>query len=94
MVNDAKMAALAEYHALTAQDGETVSTVAYAKVAGLIVGGRIYPGSHGLAGELGHISRLPRRTRLRVRRDRLPDHIHQHPRRPGRGRARRSCLPS
>jgi len=54
------MAALAEYHALTSPDdepgGAVVSASSDAGVAGtLIVGGRIYPGVHGLAGELGHI---------------------------------------
>jgi predicted NBD/HSP70 family sugar kinase len=56
VVNDAKAAALAEYHALALRGG----TVAYVKsdegVAGaLIVDGRVFQGSHGLAGELGHI---------------------------------------
>jgi predicted NBD/HSP70 family sugar kinase len=56
VVNDAKAAALAEYHALALRGG----TIAYVKsdagVAGaLIVNGRVFHGSHGLAGELGHI---------------------------------------
>ncbi|MGP3769581.1 ROK family transcriptional regulator [Streptomyces sp. SDT5-1] len=60
VVNDAKAAALAEYHALAAQDSAFGGAVAYVKsdagVAGaLIVGGRVFQGSHGLAGELGHI---------------------------------------
>ncbi|CAL9466422.1 N-acetylglucosamine repressor [Streptomyces sp. enrichment culture] len=60
VVNDARMAALAEYHALTARGGDPDGTVAYVKsdagVAGaLIVGGRAVQGGHGLAGEIGHI---------------------------------------
>ncbi|MFG3289138.1 ROK family protein [Streptomyces sp. NPDC048179] len=61
VVNDADMAALAEYHALASVPAERqAGTVAYVKsdagVAGaLLINGRVHHGSHGLAGELGHI---------------------------------------
>ncbi|MFF3505642.1 ROK family protein [Streptomyces sp. NPDC003247] len=61
VVNDADMAALAEYHLLAAaRPGAAAGTVAFVKsdsgVAGaLLVDGRVHPGSHGLAGELGHL---------------------------------------
>ncbi|WP_235619017.1 ROK family transcriptional regulator [Embleya scabrispora] len=60
LVNDANVAALAEYHARAEQGGELPYAVAYIKAdtgvgGGLVVGGRIHTGTHGLAGEVGHI---------------------------------------
>jgi predicted NBD/HSP70 family sugar kinase len=56
VVNDANVAALAEYHART----DPPEAVAYIKAdtgvgGGVIVGGRIHTGAHGTAGEPGHI---------------------------------------
>ncbi|WP_406118526.1 ROK family protein [Streptomyces sp. NBC_00989] len=60
VVNDANMAALAEYHALAAEGLEHPDTVAYIKAdtgvgGGLLVNGRVHSGSHGMAGEIGHL---------------------------------------
>ncbi|MER6952399.1 ROK family transcriptional regulator [Streptomyces sp. NPDC002623] len=60
VVNDANMAALAEYHALAATGSAHPDTVAYVRAdvgvgGGLLIGGRIHAGSHGMAGEIGHI---------------------------------------
>lgn len=60
VVNDANMAALAEYHALAAEGVEHPDTVAYIKAdtgvgGGLLVNGRVHSGSHGMAGEIGHL---------------------------------------
>ncbi|MFD8813197.1 ROK family transcriptional regulator, partial [Streptomyces sp. NPDC059627] len=60
VVNDANMAALAEYHALAADGVRHPDTVAYIKAdtgvgGGLLVGGRVHSGSHGMAGEIGHL---------------------------------------
>ncbi|MEU0227331.1 ROK family transcriptional regulator [Streptomyces sp. NPDC006284] len=60
VVNEANMAALAEYHALAAQGVAHPDTVVYATahagVGGcLIIGGRVHMGSHGMAGEIGHV---------------------------------------
>ncbi|MFI6627123.1 ROK family protein [Streptomyces sp. NPDC050528] len=60
VVNDANMAALAEYHALAADGVEHPDTVAYIKAdtgvgGGLLVNGRVHSGSHGMAGEIGHL---------------------------------------
>ncbi|MFJ9246662.1 ROK family transcriptional regulator [Streptomyces sp. NPDC101776] len=60
VVNDANMAALAEYHALEAAGVEHPDTVAYIKAdtgvgGGLLVNGRVHSGSHGMAGEIGHL---------------------------------------
>ncbi|MEU7212644.1 ROK family transcriptional regulator [Streptomyces sp. NPDC044989] len=56
VINDAKAAALAEYHALALRDGIVAYVKSEAGVAGaLIVDGRVFQGGHGLAGELGHI---------------------------------------
>ena len=60
MVNDANVAALAEYHARAEQAGELPRAAAYIKAdtgvgGGLVVGGRIHTGTHGMAGEVGHI---------------------------------------
>ncbi|WP_328826511.1 ROK family protein [Streptomyces sp. NBC_00252] len=54
------MAALAEYHALAAEGVEHPDTVAYIKAdtgvgGGLLVNGRVHSGSHGMAGEIGHL---------------------------------------
>lgn len=60
VVNDANMAALAEYHALAADGVRHPETVAYIKAdtgvgGGLLVNGRVHSGSHGMAGEIGHL---------------------------------------
>ncbi|MFJ3091018.1 ROK family protein [Streptomyces sp. NPDC086838] len=56
VVNDAKAAALAEYHAIALRGGTVAYVKADAGLAGaLIVNGRVFHGSHGLAGELGHV---------------------------------------
>ncbi|MFJ2884932.1 ROK family protein [Streptomyces sp. NPDC087305] len=60
VVNDANMAALAEYHALAAEGVGHPDTVAYIKAdtgvgGGLLVNGRVHSGSHGMAGEIGHL---------------------------------------
>ncbi|MGW1991812.1 ROK family protein [Embleya sp. NPDC001921] len=60
VVNDANVAALAEYHARAEQGGELPYAVAYIKAdtgvgGGLVVDGRIHTGTHGTAGEVGHI---------------------------------------
>ncbi|MEV6483439.1 ROK family transcriptional regulator [Streptomyces sp. NPDC051576] len=60
VVNDANMAALAEYHALAAEGVQHPDTVAYIKAdtgvgGGLLVNGRVHSGSHGMAGEIGHL---------------------------------------
>ncbi|MGY0063417.1 ROK family transcriptional regulator [Streptomyces sp. LZ34] len=60
LVNDANMAALAEYHALAVAGTTHPDTVAYVRAdvgvgGGLLIGGRIHSGSHGMAGEIGHI---------------------------------------
>ncbi|MFI6977674.1 ROK family protein [Embleya sp. NPDC050154] len=60
VVNDANVAALAEYHARAEPGGELPYSVAYIKAdtgvgGGLVVDGRIHTGTHGMAGEVGHI---------------------------------------
>lgn len=60
VVNDANAAALAEYHALEGLGVEHPDTVVYIKadtgVGGcLLIDRRIHRGSHGVAGEVGHI---------------------------------------
>ncbi|MGW0664785.1 ROK family transcriptional regulator [Streptodolium elevatio] len=63
VVNDANVAALAEYHAriaATRPSGEPPHTVAYIKAdtgvgGGLLIDGRIHTGSRGMAGEIGHV---------------------------------------
>ncbi|MEU0937702.1 ROK family transcriptional regulator [Embleya sp. NPDC005971] len=60
VVNDANVAALAEYHARAEPNGELPDAVAYIKAdtgvgGGLVVDGRIHTGTHGMAGEVGHI---------------------------------------
>ncbi|MCI3270688.1 MULTISPECIES: ROK family transcriptional regulator [Streptomyces] len=60
VVNDADLAALAEYHALRLPGTEGPSTVAYVKSdsgvgGGLLINGRIHQGSHGLGGEVAHL---------------------------------------
>ncbi|WP_406289097.1 ROK family protein [Embleya sp. NBC_00896] len=61
VVNDANAAALAEYHARAAAlGGELPYAVAYIKAdtgvgGGLVIDGRIHTGTHGMAGEVGHI---------------------------------------
>lgn len=60
LVNEANMAALAEYHALAAagvtHPGTVVYVTAHAGVGGcLLIGGRVHHGSHGMAGEIGHV---------------------------------------
>ena len=60
VVNDANVAALAEYHALAADGVPHPDTVAYIKAdtgvgGGLLINGRVHSGSHGMAGEIGHL---------------------------------------
>ncbi|MFC4911832.1 ROK family transcriptional regulator [Actinomadura gamaensis] len=60
VVNDANVAALAEYRALAARGVRHPGTVAYIKAdtgvgGGLLVDGRVHAGSHGTAGEIGHM---------------------------------------
>ncbi|GAA3378954.1 hypothetical protein GCM10020367_60560 [Streptomyces sannanensis] len=60
IVNVANVAALAEYHALAEQRGSAPHTMAYIKAdtgvgGGIITDGLIQAGSHGLAGEPGHV---------------------------------------
>jgi predicted NBD/HSP70 family sugar kinase len=59
VVNDADVAALAEYHARAA-DAEPPQTMAYIKAdtgvgGGLLIGGRVHVGARGMSGEVGHI---------------------------------------
>ncbi|MYW05739.1 ROK family transcriptional regulator, partial [Streptomyces sp. SID3343] len=60
VVNDANVAALAEYHARAEHGGELPYAVAYIKAdtgvgGGLVIDGRIHTGTHGMAGEVGHM---------------------------------------
>ncbi|MEU4486738.1 ROK family transcriptional regulator [Streptomyces purpurascens] len=60
VVNEANVAALAEYHALAAADVSHPDTVVYVKgdigvSGGLLIGGRVHQGSRGMAGEIGHV---------------------------------------
>lgn len=60
VVNDADTAALAEYHALLERGARLPGTVAYVKAdtgvgGALLIDRRIHTGSHGIAGEAGHI---------------------------------------
>ncbi|MFF7246864.1 ROK family protein [Embleya sp. NPDC008237] len=60
VVNDANVAALAEYHARADRGGELPCAAAYIKAdtgvgGGLVVDGRMHTGTHGMAGEVGHI---------------------------------------
>ncbi|MEW6421257.1 MAG: ROK family protein [Deinococcota bacterium] len=59
--NDAKAAALAEAHLGAARGtGSSVYvTVSTGIGAGIVLGGRIWRGRHGIAGELGHITVMP-----------------------------------
>ncbi|GAA5513603.1 glucokinase [Deinococcus carri] len=59
--NDAKAAALAEAH-LGAARGTSSSvyvTVSTGIGAGIVLGGRLWRGRHGIAGELGHLTVVP-----------------------------------
>ncbi|MFB7937987.1 ROK family protein [Streptomyces sp. NPDC056049] len=60
LANDANLAALAEYRALTVRRGAAPRSLAYLKAdvgvgGGLVVDGRIEAGGHGVAGEPGHM---------------------------------------
>jgi glucokinase len=59
--NDAKAAALAEAHLGAARGtGSSVYvTVSTGIGAGLVIGGRLWRGRHGVAGELGHVTVMP-----------------------------------
>lgn len=59
--NDAKAAALAEAHLGAARGtGSSVYvTVSTGIGAGIVLGGRIWRGRHGVAGELGHVTVMP-----------------------------------
>ena len=83
--NDANLGALAE---AAFGAGRDAGDLVYLKVssgigAGLILNGRLYRGSAGLAGELGPRARQPRRHRLPLRQPRLPGDRRRH-RRAGR----------
>ncbi|MFF8806256.1 ROK family transcriptional regulator [Streptomyces omiyaensis] len=60
LANDANLAALAEYRALTVRRGAAPRSLAYLKAdvgvgGGLVLDGRIEAGRHGVAGEPGHM---------------------------------------
>ncbi|MEU6977298.1 ROK family transcriptional regulator [Streptomyces sp. NPDC046371] len=60
LVNDANLAALAEYRALAPRRGTPPRSLAYLKAdigvgGGLVLDGRIHTGGHGVAGEPGHM---------------------------------------
>ena len=61
VVNEANMAAFAEYRALVDRTGEIPRVLAYLRVVGtgigggLVVDGSVQTGGHGMAGEFGHI---------------------------------------
>ncbi|MFE1383363.1 ROK family protein [Streptomyces sp. NPDC058740] len=60
LVNDANLAALAEYRALVPRRGTPPRSLAYLKAdigvgGGLVLDGRIHTGGHGVAGEPGHM---------------------------------------
>ena len=61
VVNEANMAAFAEYGALVDRTGEVPKVFAYLRVlrtgigGGLVVDGAVQTGGHGMAGEFGHI---------------------------------------
>ncbi|MFC4640451.1 ROK family protein [Deinococcus hohokamensis] len=59
--NDAKAAALAEAHLGAARGAESsvYVTVSTGIGAGIVLGGRIWRGRHGIAGELGHVTAQP-----------------------------------
>ena len=83
--NDANLGALAE---AAFGAGRDAGDLIYLKIssgigAGLILNGRLYRGSAGLAGELGHVLVEPRRHRLPLRQPRLSGDGRRH-RRAGR----------
>lgn len=60
--NDVRAAALGAYHLMT--QNESIANLAYLSVgtgisAGLILNGALYRGSHGMAGEIGHMTVAP-----------------------------------
>lgn len=59
--NDAKAAALAEAHLGAARGTESsvYVTVSTGIGSGIVLGGRIWRGRHGIAGELGHVTVMP-----------------------------------
>jgi len=59
--NDAKAAALAEAHLGAARGAESsvYVTVSTGIGSGIVLGGRIWRGKHGIAGELGHVTVMP-----------------------------------
>lgn len=61
LVNDADAAALAEHHLGAAQGAHSslYVTVSTGIGAGLVAGGRLFPGAHGQALELGHVRFRP-----------------------------------
>ncbi len=70
--NEANLAALAE---LWFGDGLPDFMLVSGEVgvgAGVVLGGRLFRGTRGLAGELGHVVVDPSGTAVRVRRERLP----------------------
>ena len=80
--NDANLGALAE---AAFGAGRDASDLVYLKVssgigAGLILNGRLYRGSAGLAGELGHVLVDPDGHRLPLRQPRLPGDRRRHQR--------------
>jgi len=61
LINDADAAALAEHHLGAAQGAHSslYVTVSTGIGAGLVAGGRLFPGAHGQALELGHVRFRP-----------------------------------
>lgn len=59
--NDAKAAALAEAHLGAARGTESsvYVTVSTGIGSGIVLGGRVWRGHHGIAGELGHVTVMP-----------------------------------
>ncbi|GAA4377661.1 ROK family protein [Agromyces bauzanensis] len=58
--NDVKAAALGAHHLLGAADGVAAHSMAYLNLgtglaAGIVIGGRLLRGGHGVAGEIGHV---------------------------------------
>ncbi len=60
MENDVKAAALGAHHLLGMADGVGAHSMAYLNLgtglaAGIVIGGRLLRGGHGVAGEIGHV---------------------------------------
>ena len=88
--NDVNIMALGEQHAGVAR---SASDFLFVKIGtgigcGIVVGGQVYRGADGCAGDIGHIRHRRRRPGVRVRQRRLPRGVLRR-RRAGPGRARR-----